>query len=609
MAYLLPTFITNYFQSVPEKALNLGLEKGNVMGLGRNSNWTNLKKTPVKPEVPVAGPLDVLLLNGLESKKNGRITLYGQNTNGAGLDHIFSFVYYLPPTSSFEGSLYQFGLTAYLNMVHAPDFPFKCGMIIYTDAYTLPTLQKHFPEERFPNLTLAVVSWPYFSTKEGVLNLFILRTLRYHAVDHYSTKNVHMRDADTLFVAIGKWNFEGKVKAWEQKYLEFLDIYIQDKQIIIGANIAYGSDYHQNLPYPIEFTFPMRTVSGRGEFDKFRKSYPYSHLYLTANILNPENNAINTNISQDILYGKPGTYKAGDKLTKYTDELSTLQQELSTLGWYGEDNKRRNNIDKRKHEILNQAKQNFRESIPKERLQPVPFSHAFKKEFMYYPHASIYAGFVSVLKDRRGIELFWTLCVRYLLQRYRMTIDLETGEEVVTNELLKPGDDGHPIAMGKDERMILYGIVPEFISKILFLPIDYSAEKSKYGQLPYYIDQEDFFSLGRISKHRSENRFSLFNTFKEQSQKYKHWLAEFYKKYPTEESFLNKVNALLQENQIPLSNSRLQPLPVPGENEPNPYTAYNKAGRKATIRRGGARGGTRKRHVKKVQKQKTRGRK
>jgi hypothetical protein len=599
MAYLLPGFLRQYLPGginiLDEKPIEFANSPENLLGA---ASWKGFNKPT--PEIPQPGPVDVELLSGLESSKNGTITLYGQTTNGAGLDHIFSFVYYLPPTSNFEGSLYHFGLTAYLNMVHATDFPFQCGMIIYTDAYTFPTLRAFFPEERYPKLTLAVVSWAYFSSKEGIVNFFILRTLRYHAVQQYPNKNVHIRDADTLFVVVGKSNFGEQVKKWEQKYLEFVKAHVHHKQIVIGASSGYGSDYHQNLPYPIEFTFPMRTIKGKSQFEKFTKSYPYTHLYTTANILKPENNAVITNISQDILYRKPDDYKAAEYFTKYKEYVDGLKKEEKTLNYYSKkDQQRRGEIKKSIDEILEKAKDDFKQTIPKERLQPAPFSYTFKKEFMYYPYYAIYAGFVSVLKDRSGIRDFWDRCVQYLLQRYRMTLDLETGKEIVSNELLKPGDEGHPIAMGKDERMILYGIVPDFLSKILFLPIDYSTELTSYGQLPNFVKQNEYFSPKKIAKHLNETTsYSLSKSFQEESENYKHWLAEFYKKYPTEENFLNKVNAVLEEHLIPLSNSRLQPLPMPSPTALSPYKAYNKAGRKATIRR--AKGGKRltKRHQK-----------
>jgi hypothetical protein len=207
---------------------------------------------------------------------------------------------------------------------------------------------------------------------------------------------------------------------------------------------------------------------------------------------------------------------------------------------------------------------------------------------MFRPSIGILAGFVSVLKNRTGIENFWRLCVDYLLPRYRWVHDRERNDIILTNQLIKRNsDNSRTIGFGKDERMLMFGVTPKLLDKIFFFEVTYTTDPG-LGKLPFFTPTL-YFSKMKVNKR--SNYYSLDKFFERQSQAYTKWFDELHTRFPTEEAYLNAINANVATHVIPYNN-----LPVSKSNKKpiHPYNAFTRANRKATVRRGGRR--TRRKH-------------
>ena len=564
------------------KNINLGLLPENILpGPGG----------PPPKEEAIAGPQHVPILEGLPEDKNGTITLLGQNTNGANLDHIFSFTYYLPEGNVFEESLYFYGLQAYIELAHGTiqvekvSFPYSCGVIIYTDRRTVGKLLETFPLERYPNLVIALVEWPFFSNEEGNVVPTIMRTLRFHAVEHFPTKNVHMRDADTLYVAkineikgdtniYHKTLFHILVYQWEAKYFATLPlIQAKGKEIVFGSFYGYVGNYHFNLPYPISFQFPIRMFQGY-IYNRFQ---PDQYLYLRSEDLpyelDKKVNAVYQNIRQ--YYGKD------EKNLKYSNDPKRRQQILNL--WKEREkaapwSKEQQQAQKKINTIANEIKQEIKSKIPKENFLPTPFS-SHLKEFMRKGSPAVYAGFVSVLQNRKGIENFWKYCVEYLFSRYKMTDDIETGRKIISNNIFKTYAVGRKgkisltsvLAIGKDERMLMYGVAPKVKDKIFAFPIMYSTEVKNIKGSGFYEPDLYFQSTVNPEIQIKNGNYSLTKTFLESTESHQKWLTDFYKKFPTEKDFLNAIDTMLVEKLVPVNKLNASHI-VKSNNPPaNPY--------------------------------------
>jgi hypothetical protein len=376
------------------------------------------------------------ILKGLPPEQNGVIHFSGINPSGKGLSHIFSFTFYFVPKENSTNHLknlsetkYYKGLKAYIDMVHSPDFAFKAGVVIYTDAFTKPLLEELFPMIEYPNLILAVVEWAYFTNETGNVDRTIMRIFRYQAVQHFTSQNVHMRDADTLFAVYlsdseslqeyhkSQKEFSQFIVDWESAYLQFLPrISSLGKQIVFGANDEYTPVYHQNILYPSIFRYSINKMS------------------------------------------------------------------------------------------------------PSER----------KKIKFTFSMVGVFAGFVSVLENRDGIEEFWKLCIQYIIKRYVMIEHPETKKMITINQLYSaPSPEGGrvPYGIGKDERMLLWGVIPSYLPKCYFMKVEYS-EKRTY---PFY--NPSYFKELSVSN-------SLYKYVVSQLEDYKEWVENFYTLFPTEEDFI-----------------------------------------------------------------------
>jgi hypothetical protein len=541
--------------------------------------------------------MDIPILKGLSPVKNGNIHVMGQNIEGKGWDNVFSFIYYykrMADNLDFNETVYYNGLLTYVQMIHGAEFsytpstkegnggvnggkpaveqkaklPGKNGMIIYTNWPTLELLAREFNIEEYPNLIYAVPEWPYYSNEEHVLTSDILRTMRYHAVDLFPTLNVHMRDADTLFTAFlysDGWDwarFQYLTTAWETSYLtNFIpEMEKSEKQIVIGASTRYSAFYHSNIPYPVEFTFPIRQPSSAE-----KDLNPYKHIYVRSNYYTKENQ----------------------------EELKKIRYEKIPE----EEGESRGNYFKRENEVRRKRTANYKATIPEERRELIPYYNYFTKhqDYIYlrgsdwFGEGGVFAGFASVLKNRKGIEDFWKTCVDYLLSRYYMSVNPETGKVNLTDEAFETlsilQSTGKVIAkktygFGKDERMLLYGILPKYLSSIYFFDIRY------FKYLKQYTDWKDKEFLEpdypeRILQHRSAGHRELLLHFKPFVKYYLQWLAEIQKKYPTQKNFLDAIEANFQKRFIPfdavMEQTSKNQLPFEGHAEP--YREFQKYGR------------------------------
>lgn len=365
------------------------------------------------------------ILKGLPPDQNGTLSFTGMNPKGQGLSDIFSFTYYLMPkknstnfAKNFMQTKYYQGLKAYIEMVHSPEFPFKGGVIVYTDSFTKPILESLFPLNDYPNLVLALVNWPYFTNEKGNVDQPVLRMLRYQAVDHFPTHNVHMRDADTLFVALMKRvDFLKHVLDWETAYLQFVPkVAATGKQIILGSNEEYQPTYHDNMAFPSVIANLTKLNSGK------------------------------------------------------------------------------------------RAQSNYK----------------------YMSYNGVFAGFASVLENREGIEEFWRLCVEYALQRYYMVEDPETKELVTINYLYKIS-----YADGKNERMLLYSVIPKLMSKIYFMNVDYDEREIKDFYYPAY------FNTLKVNNQKSQKITKIMSRG---LKEYQNWSSSFYKQFPTNKNYAMRTS-------------------------------------------------------------------
>lgn len=448
---------------------------------------------------------------GVPDDKNGRIIYHGANPAGEGWDTVYSFTYYyVPDKRGWKRTIYFWGLSAYIQMINNWPFYGKTGIVIYTNPVTLTFLQEAFPQEIYPNIIFAVPFWPAFSNDAGELDVFILRTMRYQAVDHFRAATVHIRDADTLFTSIyysdiGDDDFAKLLLDWESRYTEFVaELEASGKQIILGSVKDYRRSWHSNLVYPIDFPYPFQKIS--------------------------ENNF-----------------------------MSNMQEE--------------------KHIFVKKA--NFK--------TPIRYSLLFDEKYFFTPKIGVFAGFSTVTRNRDGIEPFWLLCVQYMVSRYIMTTPVyseENGKQL-TNWQIKSAFE-----IGKDERMLLYAIIPAYFERIFFLNINYGVrigvDHSKINSLrgrkmylfyfPEYFDQFQADGSDPLSAE-------LRALFQAQRDSYLNWLTQFKETYPTEKNFLNAVNANF-ESIVP--------------NNGKTYKVFEKYGKKV-IRRGGrrTRTSTRRRHSRK----------
>jgi hypothetical protein len=485
----------------------------------------------------VVPKITIPISNGTSSDTNGVVHIFGQNPTGIGRDHIFSFVFYYNIKSGlkFQETTYFRGLQAYIKMIHDTEHIDSLGMIIYTNTSTIKYLQEFFPLEKNPNLLYAIPEWPLYTTDTGDLDTTVFRTMRYQAVEAFPHTNVHMRDADTLFISVmdnlSTDEFYKLVRDWEDTYLfKFLPkIEALGKQIVLGTHIAYNlAKFHGNLVYPVNFTFPLE-LNRRGQLFPFTPS--------------------------KFAYHKNFPYES-------------YGSEFRRKYIYGTDKEDEN------HAVL--------------------------------------AGFSSVLKNREGIQNFWTICVEYMVQRYRMTRDS------ISNRFHSKS----LYAIGKDERMLIYGVIPNLFDKIFFMKINYN-DGLPSGFSALIKTREDIEALQKRKNINPENLKriemltpSYFNTvpldvdpsnkntlpgmFYTQVQRYQDWLTYMKEKYPTETDFLNSINANLSKALTPdeyikffenlghtqyveyLKNS------YAANNGRRNFAKFNKAGRKATVRRGGA---------------------
>jgi hypothetical protein len=178
----------------------------------------------------------------------------------------------------------------------------------------------------------------------------------------------------------------------------------------------------------------------------------------------------------------------------------------------------------------------------------------------------VFAGFVTFFKGR-SVD-YWTNIENYLTSRY--SIIMQNNEQLISNKLVpsiensnlsyydtKVGLKIHSYEIGKDERAIIFGIIPYYLNDCYFYFIEYNAKIGNY----YVPDTNTFHSqhvyekvkniqgfthkknlyqkidlinarVENVLSYATKNTHESFNTymhrqFADFSNKYKAWLAKF----------------------------------------------------------------------------------
>ena len=205
----------------------------------------------------------------------------------------------------------------------------------------------------------------------------------------------------------------------------------------------------------------------------------------------------------------------------------------------------------------------------------------------FYAKHGVYAGFFTAKKEREST--IWDNCVRYLVQRYKMVRDSKDYLKLyISNHHSKPAH------VGKDERIILFSIIINYLTDCYFyaLPLNlnnykpsdlniidtYKAlhkndkqEKAKYNTLQKQIDENknNYILLSPESIDivlKSKANEILTNYFKKMKEEYEEWLSKYnskeeqtkaeYLKEHHQSKFLEHRNTLLfPKNTIELKNA------------------------------------------------------
>ncbi len=108
-----------------------------------------------------------------------------------------------------------------------------------------------------------------------------------------------------------------------------------------------------------------------------------------------------------------------------------------------------------------------------------------KQQYAYTAPYGIFAGFVNFSANKRPYAALWTQCVEYLVARYSMVRSRFENQyrRQISNRRIK-GLTG--AIEGKDERLMLFVVVPLYLKQCFFFTIQYLSENSteSYSSFP-----------------------------------------------------------------------------------------------------------------------------
>lgn len=525
--------------------------------------------------------------------KNGTLKFIGQNPSGDGLTGIFSFVLYIfedrgeLSMKNPQTSIYFFGLNAYIQAVHREDSKLADhGVVIYTDNSTLPKLSAAFPLEKYPKLIFCIVEWPYFSNEKGILDRPLMRTLRFQAPDQFPHHTIQVRDADTLFVGffpdkkeVEKGNINTKqiekvyqqIYEWESTYIqEFLPSLPPSKKIIMGTHPNYNLGFHKNIPYAFPFSFVLETDVEKSS--GMKENEARVHLYVKSNNLQEDDAKKKMNKTLDLFsmrFEKEPKQRIPYESNTLFEKRKELLKERKTLNRYEISNiPRLEAIDHELNKIQKEVIQQYMDTVPEKKRKIIPLYQYIVQKYMFKGYQAVYAGFLTITRNRKGIEDFWSKCVEYLFQHVKMTKNERTDKLVTTNNMIRGSSSSQlgrkekslneidaqrksVYSIGKDERMLIWAIIPEYINNIFFFNVNYVPDKEKASKTYFYNPN----SLRKYNKNKNGNpdNWEHQRMFLLQSSNHKEWLEDFLQQYPTEEAFLDFFEKNIQKRLVPMN--------------------------------------------------------
>ncbi len=326
-------------------------------------------------------------------------------------------LYYRSDKVPFTETDYYYGIKIYTKVINERTSFEDVGFIIYTDAATYPLLQKHFGT--VPKVIIAIVQWPRYTVRKGVIENTILRCLRFQAKVLFPAAWIAVRDADTIF-------------AYEinNALIKKVSTYLPNNDYSgLKTDIIYRSNVEEILAMLADEIGHWEAVFIRSWLD------------------------------------------AGDKIV-----LSTSDQYKAT--WHKEmpytyvprpfitdpfmSNKDYIYVTQRDHlrKILEEGRPTFGVILDAPK--------------------GVYAGFSHLAADAPAG--FWRACCKYLTSHYKLITGSLKDKKIISNTYSSIG------AIGKDERMILFGAMPLFFDDMYFVHLDY------YGGLEF---KEAIFSPSR----------------------------------------------------------------------------------------------------------------
>ncbi len=326
-------------------------------------------------------------------------------------------LYYRSTTVPFTETDYYYGIKIYTQIINERRYFKNVGFIIYTDAATYPLLQKHFGA--IPKVIIAIVQWPRYSVRKGVIENTILRCLRFQAKVLFPSAWIAVRDADTIFA------------------------YEINNALIKKVSTYLPNDYYSGLKTDIIYRSNVEDILETLADEIGYWEATFIRIWLRAG----DKIVLSTSDQYRATWHKemPYTYAARPFIT----DPSILNKDYIYVT-------QRDHIRK----LLEEGRSTF--------------------GVIFDAPKGVYAGFSHLAADAPAD--FWRVCCKYLTSHYKLITSSIKEKKIISNTYSSIG------AIGKDERMILFGAMPQFFDDMYFVHLDY------YGGLEF---KEAIFSPSR----------------------------------------------------------------------------------------------------------------
>jgi hypothetical protein len=300
------------------------------------------------------------------------------------------------------------------------------SIVIYTDAESFPLLTQAF--SAYPKIIFAVVNFPKYALGNR-LEPSIMRCMRYQALESFPRSWICVRDADTLFTSELRNAHEAYVNGWKGTKPESIPLppIIPDYRPFFVEKIsAWEEDF---------ITQWMK----EGSSITLGTAFNYIAVWHTE---------------------FPFIYPIKRYIKAATKELSGGTFDYV---YHVGPNGSRTNIDR---ELGGR------------------FRNAKNIKFFSTPPKGIYAGFTNFTVRRP--QNIWLLCYDYLVRHYEMMVD-DSGKRypIKTNAKTVISDKHVEFAdtIGKDERMLLFAILPHYYNDCYFFSIEYYGGLQRFNAI------------------------------------------------------------------------------------------------------------------------------